>query len=70
MQLLANFGPPNAKNKEIYKGYQDKLHTGGRLRTICISTYSGAFPKKREGFFILTLCLKKSVQPKKQTKKE
>jgi hypothetical protein len=50
IQLLSNFGPPNAKHKEIYKGYQDKLHTGGRLRTICIPTYSGAFPKNGKAF--------------------
>jgi hypothetical protein len=38
IQLLTNFGPRNAKLKETYKGYQDMLHTGGRLRTICMST--------------------------------
>jgi hypothetical protein len=51
MLLLTNFGPANAKHKEIYKGYQDKLHTRGRLRTLYINIFK-SLPTAREGFFI------------------
>src|SRR5690349_13536215 len=64
MHLQTNFGLRNAKHKEIYKGYQDILHTRGRLRTLYTNIFR-SLPTEREGFFILTLCLKRSVQPKK-----
>jgi len=67
--LQINFGPRNAKHKEIYKGYQDKLHTRGRLRTTLYINIFRGLPTKREGFFNLTPCLKRGVQPKKQNKR-
>ena len=69
-QLQTNFGTRNAKHKEIYKGYQDRLHTRGRLRTTLYINIFRGLPTKREGFFISTPCLKRGVQPKKTKQKE
>ena len=60
MHLQTNFGLRNAKHKEIYKGYQDILHTRGRLRTLYTNIFR-SLPTEREGFFILMHCLKKEV---------
>ena len=49
--LQTNFDPRNAKHKEVYKGYQDKLHTRGRLRTTLYTNIFRSLPQKREGFF-------------------
>jgi hypothetical protein len=60
-QMRINFGPRNANDKEIYKDYQDKLHTRGRLRTTLYTNIFRSLPQKREGFFILTLFPEKGV---------
>jgi hypothetical protein len=67
--LRTNFGLRNAKHKEKYKDYQDKLHTRGRLRTTLYTNIFRGLPTEREGFFILMHCLKSGVQPKKQNKR-
>jgi hypothetical protein len=69
-QMQINFGPRNAIYKETYKGYQDKLHTRGRLRTTLYINIFRSLPQKREGFFISTLSLKPGVfNQKKQNKR-
>ena len=68
MLLQINFGPSNAKHKEIYKGYQDKLHTRGRLRTTLYTNIFKGLPTKREGFLILMPCQKRGSTKKNKTK--
>lgn len=65
MQLLTNFGPRNAKHKEIYKGYQDRLHTRGRLRTTLYTNIFRSLPTEREGFFIFNTQPEKECSTKK-----
>ncbi|OQP45787.1 hypothetical protein A4R26_09890 [Niastella populi] len=67
--LRINFGPRNAKHKEKYKDYQDRLHTRGRLRTTLYTNIFRGLPTEREGLFIFNALPENSVQPKKQNKR-
>jgi hypothetical protein len=64
MHLQTNFGLRNAKHKEIYKGYQDILHTRGRLRTLYTNIFR-SLPTEREGFFIFSALPEKERSTKK-----
>ena len=68
--LRINFGPRNAKHKEKYKDYQDKLHTRGRLRTTLYTNIFRGLPTEREGFFILMHCLKTVFNQKTKQKEQ
>jgi hypothetical protein len=64
-QLQTNFEPRNAKHKETYKGYQDRLHTRGRLRTTLYINIFRGLPPKREGFFHFNALPEKGCSTKK-----